>query len=225
MYYKITLTASGGIPKSQCVELAKYFSVCEHAYVVNEFGESGGNSHLEIIAEFSTETTSNVTERMRVLYVRLKIPFVRGVSVRVKKATHLIGALIYASKELKESGVVLLLNGWESSWIDKQCRENIKSIPFKMLSKQGVRLTQNTAGARMYEFAKSINRRVVDMQSYREVAVLMAENQYLWGSVRHVSILQDVTALFKSGESVGMAIDSAFRFLGEQPCKQCGGFR
>ncbi len=226
MFYKITLTASGGISSQHCKEIAQAFSGIKFAIVVNEFGDTGRNSHLECVLEFDTTKTSNVTERMRTMYNRLQIPFVRGISVRVKKVTHLAGAIIYATKEIDECGKVLLRNGWAMDWITKQRTENIKSIPFKMLNKKGTRLTQNTAGALMYEFAKSKGMAIRDKAKYREVAVLMGADGYLWGSVRHQGVYQDVCALFGDGAAVGEAIDQALKWFGEdEACKQCGAFR
>ena len=77
MHYKITVTCAGGLSEHNVKEIAKYFAPCNHAYVVNEFGELGSNSHLEVVAEFDTECTSNITERMRKLYVKLEIDYTR----------------------------------------------------------------------------------------------------------------------------------------------------
>jgi len=179
---------------------------------VNEQGESGSNSHVEGVAEFETVNTSNVTQRVKGLYKTLKID-VSPNSIRVKKVTHLIGAIIYANKEIETDGVVLILKGWTQTWIDKQVKDNVKNIPHKMLKKKGTRLTQGTAGALIYEWAIANTCRVVSKQDYQYVAKQMAKEGYLFGSVRHVGVFQDVCALFGSGDAVESAIEQALHWL------------
>ncbi len=135
VHYKITLTASGGLQEEELAKIQSYFQKnCSQAYVVNEQGDSGGNSHVEAIASFETTSTSNVTNRMKTLYGIMGME-VSPYSIRCKKVTHLAGAIIYANKETKKDGKVLVLKGWTSSFIDQQVKDNVKSIPHSMLKK------------------------------------------------------------------------------------------
>ncbi len=213
VHYKITLTASGGLQEEELAKIQSYFQKnCSQAYVVNEQGDSGGNSHVEAIASFETTSTSNVTNRMKTLYGIMGME-VSPYSIRCKKVTHLAGAIIYANKETKKDGKVLVLKGWTSSFIDQQVKDNVKSIPHSMLKKKGTRLSQQTAGALIYEYATANNYIVKDKETYRLICIEMGTKGFLFGCVRHKGVFQDVCALFGSGDAIGLAIDSELNFL------------
>ncbi len=212
MYFKVTLTTTGGLSKPNLVEIKKYFSQCTHAYLTVEYGANGDNCHVEGCVEFSTVNTSNVTNRMKTLYCTMGLewgPF----AVKVKKATHLIGAIIYASKEIKEKGELLLLKGWKQSWIDQQIKDNVKSIPHKMLKSKGTRVTQNTGGALMYEYAVANNMRVRNKAEYLEVVEQMGNQNYLFGAIRHKGVFQDVCALFGDGSAAAACAEAELHWL------------
>ncbi len=213
MFYTVTLTKRNGLTDGDVNNIVKHLSGCMHVYLTHEFGQLENNSHLQGIVEFDTEKTSNVTERMRRMYVKLGIEFVRGVSVRVSKVVDLPGAVSYASKELKGKGKQVLLEGWHESWILQQVQDAVKKIPFKVLKGKGTRMTQSTAGALIFEYAKARNFYVTDKETYREICVMMAKEGYLFGNLKHVGVIQDVCALFGDGEMVGHAIDAALKFV------------
>ncbi len=212
MFYKITLTASGGLSKDNLEEIKTYFTPNPHVYLTVEYGESGSNCHVEGIVEYASDKTSNVTRRIKTLYSKMEIDVVFN-TIKVCRATHLVGALIYASKELEKQGELLLLQGWTQSWIDQQVKENVKSIPYKMLKKQGTRVTQNAGGALMYEYAIANNMVVTSRQDYIEVVKLMGCEGYLFGSTRHKGIFQDVCALFGDGSAASAVADAELHWL------------
>lgn len=180
--------------------------------MVNEHGESGGNSHVEAICKLPTQSTNNVTRRFHRLYQQMGLELTHQ-AIRVKKASHLVGALIYTAKELKTTGKLMVIKGWTQTWIDKQIKENVSDIPYKMLKGMGHRLTQQVAGATMYEYAKAHNMQVTSKQEYSSVAKLMAKDRYLFGTLRHIGVYQDVSSLFGSGEAVENVIDSQLAFV------------
>jgi hypothetical protein len=211
--FNVTLTTSGGFQESHMETIKLYFSTnCANCYVINEFGDQGTNSHVQAVAQFKTVKTNNVTNRMKTLYGRLNLEVTTN-SIRVYKITHLVGAFIYADKELKGDGKLILLKGWKQSWIDKQVKENVKNIPHKMLKQHGTRLTQGTAGALIYEYAIAHNMQVCCKQDYKAVAKLMAKDKYLFGSIRHIGVFQDVCALFGSGDAVEDVIENVLHWL------------
>ncbi len=213
MFYKITLTASGGLNDDQVDTLVKYLKKCKHAYIVNEQGESKENSHLEGVAEFDTKQSSNVNKGIRRVYEKMGIEVIPMITIKVKTATHLIGALIYASKELKEQGNLVLLKGWEQSWIDKQFKDNVKDTPHSMLKKKGIRVTQSTGGALMHTWCMANNRQIHSKMDYLEVVKSMGEEGYLFGTIQHRGIVQDVCSLFEDGRAAYAAAESDLRFL------------
>lgn len=202
MYFKITLTTSGGLTSEQCQSFAQYFKKeCDHCYLVIEQGDSGTNRHVEGVIDIDTVKTNNVTTRIKTLYRKLHLE-VTDYSIRVKKATHLIGALIYASKELKTHGTKLMLKGWEQTWIDKQVKENVKHIPHSILKKKGTRLTQSTGAAVMHEFAVANNMTVTCKDDFLYLGKAMGNEGYLFGSCRPKGLYMDLMALFDSGQGV-----------------------
>ncbi len=213
MLYKITLTEAGGLTDAHIEELTKYFEPCNRGYIVNEQGDSGGNSHLEGVVEFDTNSTSNITQRIKRKYESIGIEVVPGITIRVKKITHLVGALIYASKEIKDKGKVIFLKGWEQSWIDKQVKDNVKNIPYKMLIKKGVRITQNTGGALMYEWCIANNCQVRSKLEYLEVVRQMSAKGFLFGNVRDIGLYADLGTHFGDGTAAYNKAESSLRFI------------
>ncbi len=213
MFYKVTLTKSEGLNDEEVNQIAEYFKQCKHCMLVNEQGESKDNSHVEGIVEFDTEVTSNVTKRVRGLYQKMDIEVTPGITFRVKKASHLIGALIYASKELAKEGKLILLKGWEQTWIDKQIKDNVKSIPHSMLKKLGTRLNQRSGPALMYEWCKANNKEVKYKVQYLEVVRDMSEQGFLFGTVKHSGMLSDLCGLFGCGVAAMRQAESELRFI------------
>lgn len=216
MYYKVTLTSRNGLSGKLQFVLLECFKECRHAYLVTEYGESRGNCHLEGVVEFDTEKTSNVTDRIRRVYERLEVEVIPKVTIRVKKATHLVGALIYARKELAErdaKSFIALQIGWTTSWIDEQVKDNVKDIPHSMLKKRGTRLTQVTGPALMFEWCTANNKRVTNKGEYLEIVRDMAEEGYMFGSCRTIGLYQDVCALFGDGMAAQRVAESDLRFI------------
>jgi len=199
MFYAVTLTARDGLTDENILIIGEYFKQCRHAYLINEQGDSGSNSHVEGVVEFETDITSNISKRLKTLYVRLKIEVVKGITFRVRKATEYIGCIIYASKELQASGKLVLLKGWSQTWIDKAIKDNVKKIPHKMLAKAGTRVYQKTGPALIYEWCIANNMHIETKFQYLKVIRYMGNQNYMFGSTRHVGLFQDVCALFGDG--------------------------
>lgn len=212
MFYKVTLTSSGGLDANHIGVLVEYFKQCRHVYLVNEMGSSGANSHIEGIVEFDTVTTSNVTDRVKKVYKKIGLE-VGEFTIKVRQATHLVGALIYASKELRLKGKVVLLRGWEQSWIDKQVKDNVKNIPHSMLKKKGTRVSQGTGAALVYEWCSANNTQVQCKRDYLEVVKSMAERGFLFGNTRHSGLYSDVCSLFGCGRACQSIAESDLRFI------------
>ncbi len=211
MYFTITLTTAGGFLDSQIAQFVEYFNTKSHVYLTKEVG-TGGNPHLQGIVEFDTSKTSNVTRTLKLLYTKLEIE-VHFRSIRVKATTHLIGALIYSSKELDQNGKLLLVKGWKQSWIDEQVKNNVSEIPFKMLLKRGKRLGKAVAPALIYEWCIAHNMIVKDKFAMVEVVKLMAQEGFLFGSLRPSSVYIDVCALFGDGSAAQRFFENELNFL------------
>jgi len=215
VYYVITLTKAGGFTSGELEPFIEAFNKQPHAFVINEYGQSGLNSHIQGIVEYDTIKTNNVTVRIKKLYDVISCEITPN-SIRVKKATDFIGALIYSQKELKDpesSAKLLCIKGWQSSWIDQQIKDNVAKIPFKMLKKRLVRVTQGTGGALMYEWCIANNRVVKDKYSFGEVVKDMASSGYAFGSVRGKGLYADVMSAFGDGSAARDVMLSDLHFL------------
>ncbi len=214
-YYTITLTTSGGFSESHIEILTESFNKLNHAYVVNEFGSSEQFSHIQGLVEYDSVKTSNVTLRFQRLYKSLKLE-VSPRSIRVKKATDYVGALIYSHKELDNSDTkakLLVCRGWTSSWIDEQVKNNVSKIPHKMLKKKLHRICSNTGGALMYEWCIANNRIVTSKFDYLNIVKEMAKEHYAFGLIRHKCIYQDVMSSFGDGSAAYQIADSELLFI------------
>jgi len=212
--YKITLTARGGLSEENIAGLVKYFrEKCTHAYIVNEFGESGGNSHLEGIVELAAKKTSNLTRSIKTLYEKMGIEVVPRVTIVVKTVTHLGGAMSYASKELREKGELALLLGWEQTWIQKKIDAVVANKAPKTLLSLGHWVSKRLGPAEIYTWCKAHNCEIHNKQEYREVIVRMGNEQYMFDKGMHKCTLANVMALFGDGSGLGKIVDEECFFL------------
>ncbi len=214
-YYTITLTTSGGFSDNQIEIFIKAFDTLKHAYVVNEFGSTDQFSHIQGLVEYDTSKTSNVTYRIQRLYKSANLD-VTPRSIRVKRATDYVGALIYSRKELDYSETkakVIVIVGWSSSWIDEQVKNNVSKIPHKMLKKKLHRVYASTGGVLMYEWCVANNRIITSKFDYLNIVKAMAKEHYAFGLIRHKCIYQDVMASFGEGLAAYQIADSELLFI------------
>lgn len=212
MFYKITLTTSGGLVQSQLDEFKSYFSECFHAFLVVEYGSTGSNCHLEGVVEYKTVKTNNVTVRIKNLYKRCGIEVSHN-SINVQKAHHLNGALLYANKELETKGHILVQEGWTSSFIDQVVKSAVRKKTNADLMKGFTRVTQSHGGPLMYEWATANNMKVINKQSYLDVKKQMASEGYLFGTCRDQGLYQDVCACFGDGNAAYDVGDGNLHFV------------
>jgi len=208
------LTASGGLT-SQNIDVAKQFfdEKCQYAYVVNEFGSEGTNSHLQCVVSFGTKKQSNIMAKMKTLYKKMDLEIVNRHTCVVKAATHMDGALHYCSKELVNKGNVVLLKGWRQGWIDTQVKAYAKKTPRIELQSMGTRLTQTSAPGAMYKWAKANNMQVVDKRSFIEVGKLMTAEGYMFGTCKAKGIYMDVCGLFGDGRALADVWEAELAFV------------
>jgi len=213
-FYKITLTGRGGLSSDNVTELVKFFSKkCTHAYIVNEFGESGSNSHLEGVIELPGKKTSNVTRSIGNEYLRMDLEVVPRITIVVKAVTHLDGALSYASKELQGKGVLVLLLGWDKDWITTQTKAVVRHKAPSTLLSMGIWLTKRIAPAQIYKWCQSNGREIYSKMEYREVIVRMGDEGYMFDKGVIKCTYGNVMALFGDGRGLGEIFDDEMRFV------------
>lgn len=156
----------------------------------------------------------DVTTWIKGLYAKQNIDVTPN-SIRVKKCTHLVGAIQYASKELKENdkSKLISLKGWKQSWIDEQIKNRVLYIPHNVLKARGRRITQQVGAALVFEWCTAHNMKVVCKTDILTVVKMMAKEGYLFGCIKPVSLYVDVCALFGSGQATEDYFFNALHFL------------
>ena len=213
-HWTLSLTASGGLTSSN-IEVARQYidEKCQYAYVVNEFGSGGNNSHLQCVVSFGTKKQSNIKAKMESLYKKMGVEIVNRHTCVVKAATHMDGALHYVSKELSGKGKLVLLKGWRQGWIDSQVKEFAKKTPRIELTSMGTRLTQTSAPGAMFKWAKANNMQVVDKASFIECGKLMTAEGYMFGTCREKGLYMDVCGLFGDGRALADVWEAGLAFV------------
>ena len=217
-HYTITLTGPGGLTDSNIGVAKQWFDEnCVNCYVVNEFGESEQFSHLQVVCEFPTKKTSNVSVRMKRLYKLMEVEVVNRISFKVKACTHISGAIWYATKEVHGKGKVILLKGWRQSWIDQQVKDGEKSRPVKEYKNVGIRLSNTTAPGAMFKWCQAHNMVVRSKANFIEVGKQMACEGYQFGTCKAKGLFMDVCGLFQSSDALAAVWTNDLFFIQDRP--------
>jgi len=217
-HYTITLTGPGGLTVDHIGVAKQWFNEnCVNCYVVNEFGDSELFSHLQVVAEFNTKKTSNVSGKMKKLYALMDIEVLPRITYRVKALSEMVGAIWYASKEINGKGNVVLLKGWRQSWIDEQVKAGEKKRPVKEYEKLGIRLTNNTAPGAMFKWAQAHNMQITNKAEFIAVGKQMTCDGYQLGGCRVKGLFMDVCGLFKNGDALEAIWTNDLFFIQDRP--------
>jgi len=167
-------TSSPGFDDDQVIEICDWARRHSDSCMVVE--ETTTHRHLHGVFRVTQKQTGQVTERFKTLYKSMGMPWVVGVSVKVKKTTELIGWFHYMLKD--QTGPPLVLTGWKMTWITAQCQAAVKKIPNKILVEGQVVLSVRTAVPLIIAFAKANNLPLCDMSSFIEVCLAMEADKY-----------------------------------------------
>ena len=215
-HWTLSITAAGGLTSENIEKAVEYLDEkCKFAYVVNEFGVSGDNSHLQGVVSFTTKKQSNVMQKMKSLYLRMGIEIVNRHTCVVKSASEMDGALSYVSKELAKKGKVVLRKGWRQGWIDAQVKEFAKKTPRIELQSMGTRLTQTSAPGAMFKWCKANNMHIDSKRTFIAVGKLMTAEGYMFGTCRPSGIYMDVCGLMGSGRGLEDVWESQLAFVAD----------
>ncbi len=203
--YTITLTARDGLKPDQIGVLKEYLDRrCESAYVVNEFGSSGLNSHLQGVCDFKDKKTSNITGGFKTVYRKNKWEVVNNITIRIKKVSELGGAFSYASKELKDKNPAkeILVKGWRKTWITTQIHDYQKRTPVIQYKHDGIRLTNATGPSAMYQWCMAHDMQITNKAEFIQVGKLMTCDDFQFGGCRTKGLFMDVCGKFKNGDAL-----------------------
>ncbi len=163
-HYFLTVSTKADMSAEQLAGLTSWHKLRTPCLLVREF-RSDGVAHFHSVFGSKVKKANTVTLNLRRLFLSLHIPVQVGVTIKVKRAPHLVGMFHYLTKDLGDEKP-LVLTGWKMSWIKQQCIDNVKNIPNKMLVKDDHFLKMRTAPGRILAYAKAKGFPIVDKDSY-----------------------------------------------------------
>lgn len=181
--YFITLNIRDGFTTEEIARVKAWHQHhTEECVLVTELCDSG-KVHLHSVITCSQKQTVQVTRKIKTLFDSLNLDWTPFVTCKVKRVTQLTGLFHYLLKDLGDKPPILL-KGWTRSWIDQQCKDNLKKIPRKMLLKNEYHVTVKTGVPLMLEFAKRTAMPLVDKHSFIEVAMAMQVEGFCFDNVK-----------------------------------------
>ncbi len=184
--YYLTWTAVDEFSENWESELASWHNKkCDMFLLVREGGPGlPEHLHYHSIGTFRPKTAGGVTRNAETFYKSQKMECGKK-TVDVKSVKEMIGLFHYLTKDLE--GPPLGLKGWKMSWIKKQCLNNLKKMPHKMLLKNQYMLSKKTAVNIIIEYAKIKSLPLVDKNSFRDCLKAMGKDHYrvtgIWGQI------------------------------------------
>ena len=192
--YAITLGTSRDFLAEEIVSIAQHFARnCDACLLVEERGASG-KLHLHASTKQKQKTANLVTLALTRLYEKLKIPCQKGVAIKVKKTTDEIGWFHYLTKDMEDGQQPVLIFGWEMTWIQDQCRDNLKKIPHKMMKGNDYTLNMAIATNVVLQYAKRTGIPLSGKDGFKTCICRMAEEGYLFHSVKFKVLYAQVLA-------------------------------
>ncbi len=193
-YFCLTLTSADDFTADQQDMIIDWHRKhAEYCLLVREYHADGRKHYHSLLAVKKPKNANGVTRKLETLWKRLNLPWTKGVSVNVKKMTHMTGQFHYLLKD--QAGLKpLLLVGWAYSWIKEQCVNNIKSIPLKLLKGEVYMVQKNTSVELVLKFASASGATVTCKDSFIELMVEMQAKGYQFDNVRKASLYTNVMA-------------------------------
>ncbi len=183
--YTFTATTSApGFDDDQVIQICDWARLRSDSCMIVE--ETTTHRHLHGVFRVTQKQTGQVTLLFERLYKKMELPWVRGVSVKVKKTVELIGWFHYMLKD--QTGPPLVLTGWQMTWIQEQCAAAVKKIPHKVLEHEQVVLSTRTAVPLIIAFAKANNLMLCDKCSFIEVVLAMEADKYNFQNIKKKSV-------------------------------------
>ncbi len=165
----------------------------DQCLLVGEDRPQDGVEHYHSILQSSVKSAQSITRQLMCLFDRNQWPYTKGVTIQVKKVTDRVGLFHYLTKDLGDKKP-LKIKGWKMSWIRKQCVENVKKIPHKMLTKGGYTVNNKIGVQLVIEYAKARSLPLTGKMSFINVASEMAADGYAFASVKLKFLYSEVMA-------------------------------
>lgn len=207
--YFLTLTCQTGfsLPQCEAVVLFHRTAYFVNVILVSEFHDSG-EIHYHSLADVRTKQTAKVTSKIERFYAANDIPFVKGVSINVKRATDKVGLLHYLCKDLEEGVLPLVLKGWSWSFIQQQVRDNIKKLPFRMLLKDTYFVTKKNGTEIILRYMSAHKMSCVSKECFYDVVHAMIRDKYRFSSAAIRWCYVEVCVMQGSGNALRSLLDN-----------------
>lgn len=186
--YAAAFTCGDDWPEDLVAALIKWHRSQESA-VLNREKHKSGKFHYHSVFSHKNKQTAGVTRQIELLYAAADARWVRGVTVKVKRAIALDGALGYAIKD----GTQLVKVGFSDSVL-KDAREKwVRRRVGAQIDDQFI-ISKNEAVTRVLSFIKTRSLTINCKQSFIDVICLMAKEHFQFQNVKMKFLYAQVMA-------------------------------
>ncbi len=194
--YFLTLCAPDGFtPDQEGLIITWHKTHSDKCLLVKELHESGYNHYHSLIACQSPNRPNAVTTNLLVLYRKMNIEVIKGVSIVTKKVTDFVGMLHYLSKDIPAGAKPLLCAGWQYTWIKQQCVDGIKHIPYRLLSKDQYMVQFSSSVQLIIQYAKASGFPLTGKSSFITVCTEMQTKGYQFEKIKPKWLYGQVMAM------------------------------
>ncbi len=180
-YYFVTFTASGGLTVDHCLGLKTKFEECFEEFVGVKEHHLSGLLHMHVWYASLIKQTAKHTQRFERWYDKLKIPRVKGISIKNKKETDRIGLCHYF---VKKSEQPFFIRKFVWTWIQEQAREDIKHKPKKLLLSEERIVGQFESVELIVLYAEATGRTIACKGDFIRVVCDMMSQKYRFDKCR-----------------------------------------
>lgn len=211
-HYLITLTCATGFTEEHIEKFKEYFvQKYDQCLAVTEAHVSG-KLHVHAVVKDPAAAATSLTKKFVRLYEKMDIPVVKRVSINVKTAKVLDGALQYIMKDL-DGQPPLLIRGWDMKTLEDQALQNLKKMPRCLIQKNDYYINQRVATSLIIEFAKRIAVPILCKTSFRQVCVAMMKEGYQFDALKLAPIYVQILARSGYTQAAEDWIDSQLAFV------------
>ncbi len=191
-YYCLTLTSADDFTDEQEAGIVDWHRKrSEFCLLVREYHKDGRRHYHSLLAVKSPKSAGAITKNLERLWGSLKLNWVKGVSVVVKRMSNMAGQMHYCLKELKGDKPLLLI-GWQYTWIKDLCKKNLKNIPHKLLKGETYMVQKNTSVELVLKFAAASGIRITCKESFIDCCMDMQEQGYQFDNIKKKDLLTNV---------------------------------
>ncbi len=210
--YMITLTNKSGFTPEDIAEVRLWHkNNSEECLLVTELHDSG-LTHLHSVITCYQKTAVQITRKLKTLWSSLKFDWTPRISAQVKRVSELIGAFHYLLKDL-DGKKPLLLTGWEMSWIEQQCKENLKKVPHSILLKDEYFISKKTGLSLVLQFAKRTAMPLCDKETLKHVIIAMMRDGYQFDNCSLKFLLAQVMVRCGADQYASNLLDNEWQFM------------